>query len=139
MRELEAMRGLVADLNGLVESTNVGSVPATDVANAFAHHTSRLPPDSKVLAQFRDLASLLAAGVTSSSSYNPSSQTTRSSSLQDRRRSGDRGLTAICWNDHDEPKLGGFASAASGPSGTRERASSLLHLFADGATLDVIV
>src|SRR5260221_11511315 len=64
MRELEAMRGLVADLNGLVESTNVGTVPATDVANAFEHHTTGLPPDSKVLAQFHDLASRLRAGPT---------------------------------------------------------------------------
>ena len=62
MRELEAMRGLVADLEGLVKSSNVGTVPASEVANAFEQHTDGLPPDSKVLAQFRDLASRLRSG-----------------------------------------------------------------------------
>jgi hypothetical protein len=64
MRELESMRGLVADLEALVESSNVGTVPATEVAEAFQRHTSNLPPESKVLAQFEDLASRLRRGPT---------------------------------------------------------------------------
>jgi hypothetical protein len=62
MRELEAMRGLVADLEALVKSSNVGTVPASEVAAAFERRTSGLPPESKVLAQFQDLASRLAKG-----------------------------------------------------------------------------
>jgi hypothetical protein len=62
MLELEAMRGLVADLEALVKSSNVGTVPATEVAEAFERHTTRLPPGSKVLEQFQDLASRLRKG-----------------------------------------------------------------------------
>jgi hypothetical protein len=64
MRELEAMRGLIADLDAFVLSSKVGTVPATDVAAAFERHTARLPADSKVLAQFQDLASRLRKGPT---------------------------------------------------------------------------
>jgi hypothetical protein len=64
MRELEAMRGLVADLEGLVTASTVGTVPAVEVAAAFERHTPNLPPDSKVLAQFQDLASRLRQGPT---------------------------------------------------------------------------
>jgi hypothetical protein len=64
MRELEAMRGLIADLDAFVQSSTVGTVPATDVAAAFERHTARLPPDSKVLAQFQDLAARLRRGPT---------------------------------------------------------------------------
>jgi hypothetical protein len=64
MRELEAMRALVADLDAFVQSSNVGTVPATDVAAAFERHTARLPADSKVLAQFQDLAARLRRGPT---------------------------------------------------------------------------
>jgi hypothetical protein len=64
MRELEAMRGLVGDLDGLVKSSNVGTVPATEVAAAFQRRTAGLPPESKVLAQFEDLAARLAKGPT---------------------------------------------------------------------------
>jgi hypothetical protein len=64
MRELEAMRGLVGDLDAFVQSSNVGTVPATDVAAAFERHTARLPADSKVLAQFQDLAARLRQGPT---------------------------------------------------------------------------
>ena len=63
-RELEAMRGLVADLDGFVNSSKVGTVPATDVADAFERHTGRLPPESKLLAQFKDLAERLRKGPT---------------------------------------------------------------------------
>ena len=59
MRELEAMRALVADLEGLVKSSDVGTVPATELADAFERHTEGLPPESKVLAQFHDLGSRL--------------------------------------------------------------------------------
>jgi hypothetical protein len=64
MRELAAMRGLVSDLDDLVKSSNVGTVLATDVATAFERHSAGLPPESKVLAQFRDLASRLRTGPT---------------------------------------------------------------------------
>src|SRR3954452_2373853 len=64
MRELEAMRGLVADLEGLVKSSNVGTVPATEVADAFERHTEGLPAESKVLAQFQDLGTRLRQGPT---------------------------------------------------------------------------
>jgi hypothetical protein len=62
MRELRAMRGLVADLDALVKSSSVGTVPATEVAGAFERHTAGLPPESKVLDQFHDLATRLRKG-----------------------------------------------------------------------------
>jgi hypothetical protein len=62
MRELEAMRGLVSDLNEMWESATVGTVPATEVAEAFERHSSGLPPDSKVLDQFERLASMIRRG-----------------------------------------------------------------------------
>lgn len=64
MLELEAMRGLVADLDGFVESTNVGTVPAIDVAAAFERHATPLPAESKVRAQFEDLGARLRQGPT---------------------------------------------------------------------------
>jgi hypothetical protein len=62
MRELEAMRGLIADLNVLWESTSVGTVPATEVAAAFEQHASSLPDGSKVREQFARLASMVRQG-----------------------------------------------------------------------------
>jgi len=62
MRELEAMRGLISDLNDLWEGTTVGTVPATEVAAAFERHASSLPTDSKVLEQFQRLASMIRRG-----------------------------------------------------------------------------
>ena len=56
------MRGLIADLNALYESTTVGSVPATEVAAAFERHATSLPTDSKILEQFNRLASMLRKG-----------------------------------------------------------------------------
>jgi hypothetical protein len=64
VRELEAMRGLVADLDGFVQSSNVGTVPAIDVAAAFERHTARLPADSKILVQFQGVAARLRQGPT---------------------------------------------------------------------------
>jgi hypothetical protein len=64
MRELEAMRGLISDLTTMWESTTVGTVPATEVAAAFERHASSLPTDSKVLAQFQRLASMIRKGPT---------------------------------------------------------------------------
>jgi len=64
MRELEAMRGLIAELEAFVASSTVGTVPATEVADAFERHTGGLPPESKVLAQFQDLATRLRQGPT---------------------------------------------------------------------------
>jgi hypothetical protein len=62
MSELQAMRGLIADLERLVESSNVGTVVATEVAAAFERHSELLPAQSKVRAQFEDLASRLRKG-----------------------------------------------------------------------------
>lgn len=62
MRELEAMRGLVADLDVFVNTTTVGTVPAGDVADAFERHTAGLPPESKLFKQFQDLAARLRQG-----------------------------------------------------------------------------
>ena len=64
MRELEALRALVAELDALWRSSNVGTVPATQVADAFEKHTSSLPPESKLLEQLRRLASMLRNGPT---------------------------------------------------------------------------
>jgi hypothetical protein len=64
MRELEALRALVVDLDALWRSSAVGTVPATQVADAFERHTSSLPPESKLLEQFRRLASMLRQGPT---------------------------------------------------------------------------
>jgi hypothetical protein len=63
-RELAAMRALVADLDGFVSSNTVGTVPATEVADAFERHTSALPPESQVLKQFQDVAARLRQGPT---------------------------------------------------------------------------
>ena len=63
-RELAAMQGLVADLDEFVRVTTVGTVPATEVAAAFERHTGELPPESKLLAQYNDLATRLRRGPT---------------------------------------------------------------------------
>jgi DNA-binding transcriptional regulator YiaG len=62
MRELEVLRALVADLDALWRSSTVGTVPATQVADAFEKHTSSLPPNSKQLEQLGRLASMLREG-----------------------------------------------------------------------------
>jgi hypothetical protein len=64
MRELEATRGVVADLTNLWESTSVGTVPATEVAAVFERHAKSLPPGSKILDQFERLASMIRKGPT---------------------------------------------------------------------------
>jgi hypothetical protein len=64
MRELEALRALVADLDALWRGSAVGTVPATQVADAFERHTSALPPESKLVEQLRRLASMLRTGPT---------------------------------------------------------------------------
>jgi hypothetical protein len=63
-RELEAMRGLVADLDEFVNTNTVGTVPATEVADAFERHAAGLPPESKLLAQYEDVAARLRKGPT---------------------------------------------------------------------------
>ena len=63
-RELEAMRLLIADLDQFVKTSTVGTVPATQVADAFERHLGRLPADSKLLKQFSDLAARLRKGPT---------------------------------------------------------------------------
>jgi hypothetical protein len=62
MRELETLRGLVADLDVLWRSSTVGTVPATEVAEIFERHAASLPPQSKQGEQFTRLASMLRAG-----------------------------------------------------------------------------
>ena len=62
MRELEAMRGVISDLNALWQSTSVGTVPATEVAEVFEQHTSSIPTGSKVREQFERLASMIRQG-----------------------------------------------------------------------------
>jgi hypothetical protein len=62
MRELEAMRRVISDLEGLVTSSTVGTVPATDVAAVFERHISLLPEQSQVLQQFERLAAALKQG-----------------------------------------------------------------------------
>jgi hypothetical protein len=62
LSELEALRGLGADLDALWRSSNVGTVPASEVAAAFERHTAGLPEHSKLLAQFNSLASRLRQG-----------------------------------------------------------------------------
>jgi hypothetical protein len=62
MSELHALRGLVSDLDALWRSSNVGTVPAPEVAAAFERHTSGLPEQSKLLAQLTSLASRLRQG-----------------------------------------------------------------------------
>lgn len=64
MRELEALRGLVSDLDGFVRSNTVGTVPATEVAAAFERHAAGLPSESKLLDQFQGLAARLRQGPT---------------------------------------------------------------------------
>jgi predicted transcriptional regulator len=64
IRELDTLRGLVADLGAMYEATTVGSVPATDVADAFEKHAASLPLESKVLGQLQRLAALLRRGPT---------------------------------------------------------------------------
>jgi predicted lipoprotein len=62
MRELEAMRRLISDLDALWKASADGTVPAEDVAAIFEQHTSLLPAGSQVLAQFERLASMLRQG-----------------------------------------------------------------------------
>lgn len=62
MRELEATRRLVADLEAMVKSSTVGTVPATEVADVFEQATSLLPEGSQVLGQFERIASGLRKG-----------------------------------------------------------------------------
>lgn len=56
------MWGLVTDLDQFVKKNTVGTVPAGDVAAAFERHTAGLPAESKVLAQFQDIAGRLRKG-----------------------------------------------------------------------------
>jgi hypothetical protein len=64
MRELEALRALVVDLDALWRGSNVGTVLATEVAAAFEQQASALPADSKQAEQFTRLASMLRKGPT---------------------------------------------------------------------------
>jgi hypothetical protein len=58
VRELEARRRLVADLEALIESST-GSVPAADVVTAFEQAIALLPPNSQLSPTFQSLAQRL--------------------------------------------------------------------------------
>ena len=60
--ELDALRGLVADLDALWKSSAVGTVPAVEVAQLFERHTAGLPPESKLPDQLGRLAAMLRQG-----------------------------------------------------------------------------
>jgi hypothetical protein len=62
MLELEALRGLVAELDALWRGSNVGTVPAGEVAAAFERHTAALPPGAKLREQLDRLAAMLRQG-----------------------------------------------------------------------------
>jgi hypothetical protein len=62
LAELEALRGLVADLDTLWRSSNVGTVPAGEVADIFERHVSSLPDSSKLGQQLGRLAAMLRQG-----------------------------------------------------------------------------
>jgi hypothetical protein len=62
LRELEALRLIVADLDRFVATTTVGTVPREDVAAAFEQHTANLPEDSALLSQLGRLAVMIRQG-----------------------------------------------------------------------------
>ena len=62
--ELDALRGLIADLDALYKGSAVGTVPAVDVAEAFERHTASLPEGSKLADQLGRLAAMLRQGPT---------------------------------------------------------------------------
>jgi hypothetical protein len=55
VRELQATRRLIADLEALIHSSR-GAIPKRAVVAAFEQHTSLLPPNSKLLGQLQGLA-----------------------------------------------------------------------------------
>ncbi len=58
VRENEARRRVVADLEALIRSSS-GTVPAPDMVAVFERASSGLPADSKLLATFEGLAQRL--------------------------------------------------------------------------------
>lgn len=62
MLELEALRGLVSDLDALWKSSSVGTVPAAQVAETFERRMAPLPPGSKQAEQLGRLAAMLRKG-----------------------------------------------------------------------------
>jgi hypothetical protein len=58
MRELEARRRVIADLESLIASSK-GTVPAPDVLAAFERGSAQLPPGSQLLTTFDGLANRL--------------------------------------------------------------------------------
>jgi hypothetical protein len=58
--ELEALRGVIADLEALIAASK-GTVPTAAVATAFEHHSSALPEGSALLGMFSGLAAKLRA------------------------------------------------------------------------------
>jgi hypothetical protein len=62
LRELEALRGLISDLDALWKSSAVGTVPAVQVAEVFERHTASLPTGSQLSDQLRRLATMLRQG-----------------------------------------------------------------------------
>ena len=62
LRELEALRGLVSDLDALWKSSSVGTVPAVQVAEIFERHTAGLPEGAKLAEQLGRLGGMLRQG-----------------------------------------------------------------------------
>lgn len=62
MHELEALRGLVSDLDALWKSSDVGTVPAAQVADTFERHMASIPAGSKLPEQLGRLATMLRQG-----------------------------------------------------------------------------
>lgn len=60
MAEVVALRGLIAELERLIESST-GTIPTASVAAAFEQHASQLPANSALLGQFQGLAAKLRA------------------------------------------------------------------------------
>ncbi|HEX4671748.1 MAG TPA: hypothetical protein VH279_05750 [Solirubrobacteraceae bacterium] len=58
VKELEARRSIIADLEALIESST-GTVPAADVVKAFERGIALLPPNSKLEPTFEGLAKRL--------------------------------------------------------------------------------
>lgn len=62
MRELEAIRLVIADLDRLVATTTVGTVPRNEVAGVFEQHTASLPDASQLRGQLERLAAMVRKG-----------------------------------------------------------------------------
>ena len=96
MSEVEAMRGLIADLEALIESSK-GTIPTASVAAAFEKLASQLPSNSALLGQLQGLAAKLRA----ETSPQLAESRVRQVAVTLRRRSGDMGR----WVDARDKRL----------------------------------